>query len=107
MSEIATRQKYMIKAEIAVEVAALVGIETYDPSREASRPADFRREEIRQIYEEVTGESGEGLTQREMNYSMMRELGSELYAAYPYDLSKKDLKIIHRELLQRREQEDA
>lgn len=105
--DIEKRQKYMIKAEIAVEVANMVGIETYDPEREASDPADFRREEILQIYEEITGESGEELSQRTMNYLMLRELGSELHAAYPYDLSRQDLKVIHRELYKRSNQDDS
>lgn len=103
MSDIETRQKYMVKAEIAVEVANLVGIETYDPEREANSPADFWKEELRQIYEEIADESGEGLSQREMNYLMMQELDTELYSSYPYDLSRQDLKVIHRELVERQE----
>jgi len=92
------RQKYMIKAELAVEVADMVGIDTYDPEREAHGPADFRREEIEQIFKTVTGESGEDLSQREMNNIMMSELGSDLHSKYPFDLSRQDLKVIHKAL---------
>lgn len=92
------RQKYMIKAELAAEVADMVGIDTYDPGREAYRPADFRRGEIEQIFKTVTGESGEELSQREMNNLMMRELGTDLHSKYPFDLSRQDLKVIHKAL---------
>lgn len=98
MSDIESRQKYMAKAEIAVEVADLAGVTSYDPSREAHGPADFRKAEVKKIYEAVTGEPPEELSQREMNHLIMRELDAELHASYPYDLSRKDLKIIHREL---------
>jgi len=92
------RQKYMIKAELAVEVAEMVGIESYDPEREAHGPADFRREEIEQIYKTITGENGKELSQREMNNVMMRELGTDLQSKYPFDLSRADLKVIHKAL---------
>lgn len=92
------RQKYMIKAELAAEVADMVGIDTYDPDREAHGPADFRRDEIEQIYETITGESGEDLSQREMNNVMMRELSTDLHSKYPFDLSRQDLKVIHKAL---------
>lgn len=90
----------MIRAELAEEIAEIIGIDSYDPHREKQGSADFRRDEIAQIYQAVTGESSEGLTQREMNYIMMRELGTELQAAYPYDLGRSDLKVIHRYLIE-------
>jgi len=99
MPDIEEKQKYMMKRDLAMEVADLVGIETYDPSRTKSPPADFLRHERLQIYEAVTGESGEELSQREMNHVMIQELGSELHSAYPFDLTKEDLKLIHQALL--------
>jgi len=98
MPDIEEKQKYIMKRDL-VEVADLVGIETYDPSRTKSPPADFLRHERLQIYEAVTGESGEELSQREMNHMMIQERGSELYSAYPFDLTKEDLKLIHQALV--------
>jgi hypothetical protein len=105
MPDIGTKQKYMMKRDLAMEVADLVGIDTYDPSRTKSPPADFLRHERLQIYEAVTGESGEELSQREMNNVMIQELGSELHSAYPFDLTKEDLKLIHEELVTDREEQ--
>lgn len=34
-----------------------------------------------------------------MNNVMIQELGSELHSAYPFDLTKQDLKLIHKELV--------
>lgn len=99
MPDIETEQKYIMKRDLAMEVASLIGIDTYDPSRTKSPPADFLRHEREQIYEAVTGESGEELSQREMNNVMIQELGSELHSAYPFDLTKEDLKLIHEALV--------
>lgn len=98
MPDIETRQKYMTNRELAVEIASLVGIKTYNPGRTKSPPADFLRHEREQIYEAITGDSGEELSQREMNNLMIQELGSELHSAYPFDLTRQDLKLIHKEL---------
>lgn len=64
MPDIETKQKYMMNRDLAMEVANLVGIDTYDPSRTKSPLADFLRHERLQICEAVTGESGEELSQR-------------------------------------------
>jgi len=98
MTERESRYKYMLKSELATEVAHMVGIDTYSPYREAYRHADFRRDELEQIYERITGEPGEDLSQREMNNVMMKELGTGLHAKYPFDLSRQDLEVIHKAL---------
>jgi hypothetical protein len=53
---------------------------------------------LEQIYERITGEPGEDLSQREMNNVMMKELGTGLHAKYPFDLSRQDLEVIHKAL---------
>lgn len=56
-TDIETKHKYMMERDLIMEVADLVGIDTYDPNRTKSPPADFLRYECLQIYEAVTGES--------------------------------------------------
>lgn len=104
MPEISERQKFMMNADIADEIAALVGLDSFDPYREADGTADFTREETERIYTTITGESPEDLTVREMNNLIMSELGSELHAGYPWDFTRKDLKVIHQALIDQMEE---
>ena len=96
------RQHYMMKVDLAVEIASMAGIEDYDPSRaKKSGPACFTRKERCHLYEVLTGKSGEGLDRKELTPLIMQELGTELYSVYPYEFTREDLKVIHKVLSER------
>lgn len=100
MSDQSLRLRYMLKSEIATEIAEMVGISDYDPGRvsQSTRHANFTKEERRQIYETVSGKSGEGLLRKELTPLIMEEIGSELDSVYKYEFTRSDLKKIHQYL---------
>lgn len=107
MSDSASQLRYMLKGEIAADVAAMAGINDYDPSRvsNSTRHACFTKEERRQIYEVLSGKSGEGLLRKELTPLIMKEIGAELDSEYIYEFTRTDLKMIHRKLSEMQEQE--
>lgn len=106
-----SRLKYLTKSEIMEEIAAMVGISDYDPSRvsDTTRHACFTRNERRQIYDELVEEIDEELTEKdssellrkELTPLIMRAIGEELDSAYIYEFTRTDLQKIHRELSER------
>lgn len=99
MSNTRPHQDFMTDSELADEIAEMAGIESYDSSRyNSSDRASYIKEERRQIYEALTGESGDELLRTELNYVIMDSIDSELHSAYPYEFTRKDLKEIHKRL---------
>ena len=105
-----SRLKYLLKTEIMREVAAMVGISDYDPSRvsDGTRHACFTKDERRQIFEaltdddhEITEKDSSELLRKELTPLIMRAIGEELDSGYIYEFTRTDLQKIHQALAER------
>lgn len=115
MSEVHTptepsRLKYLLKTEIMKEIAAMVGISEYDPSRvsDGTRDACFTKDERRQIFEslthkghKITEKDSSELLRKELTPLIMRAIDEDLDSEYIYEFTRTDLQKIHQALAER------
>lgn len=93
----------MTNQELMIAVAEESNMEDYNPDRAGENTAysRFTKEERRQIYRALTGDSGEEYQRKQLPEIILNEIGKELSSNFSDEFSRQDLIHIHQALSRR------